>query len=45
LCWGRWQVVGTKIPLVMELWWLNRQLDVIAWRLRLNTLWWAYRQR
>lgn len=36
---GRWQVAGTRVHLVMALWWLNRQLDPITWRLRLNALW------
>jgi hypothetical protein len=33
---GRWQVSGTHVHLVMVLWWLNRQLDLITWRLRLT---------
>ena len=36
---GRWQEAGTQIYLVLVLWWLNRQLDLIMWRLRLNALW------
>ena len=41
----RWQVVGTQVHLVMVLWWLNRRLDLITWRLRLNALWWDGWQR
>jgi hypothetical protein len=41
----RWQEAGTQIYLVMVLWWLNFQLDLIMWRLRLNAMWWAYWQR
>ena len=42
---GRCQVAGTQVHLVMVRWWLNRQLDLIKWRLRLNALWWVCRQR
>jgi hypothetical protein len=38
----RWQVAGTHVHLVMVLWWLNRQLDLITWRLRLTALWSAF---
>lgn len=38
----RWQGAGAQVHLVMALWWLNRQLDLITWRLRLNALWWAF---
>ena len=37
----RWQNAGTQVHLVMALWWFNRQLDLITWRLRLNALWWG----
>jgi hypothetical protein len=41
----RWQVVGARVHLMMAVWWLNRQLDLITWRLRLNALWWDGWQR
>lgn len=41
----RWHVVGAQVHLMMVLWWLNRRLDLITWRLRLSTLWWDCWQR
>jgi hypothetical protein len=35
----RWQIAGSRLHLVMMLWWLNRQVDLITWRLRLSALW------
>ena len=42
---GRWQEAETQIHLVLVLWWLNRRLDLITWRLRLNALWGTSWQR
>jgi hypothetical protein len=42
---GRWQVAGTHAHQVMVRWWLNRRLDLITWRRRLNALWWVCWQR
>ena len=42
---GRWQVAGTQVHPVMVRWWLNRHLDLITRRLRLNDLWCACWQR
>jgi hypothetical protein len=36
---GRWQGARTRVHLVMVLWWLNRQVDLITWRRRLHALW------
>lgn len=41
----RWQVVGAQVHLMMVLWWLNRRLDLITWRLRLNAMQWDGWQR
>lgn len=31
-----WRETRTRITVAMELWWLNRRLDVIVWRSRLK---------